>query len=326
MRSSEKDDAGPDIAEEHPGDERHDDAEHRDTDATTPGPESERAPGPLAGLGRDDISAGGVIPRFCRILLDLVMLGLTVAIVYAYFVQDVNRAARDTVALAAAGLFIVLLLAVALWMVYRGQPKHLLGVSAPGELFHYGETSGKQPVLNIEVDRPFVQYRPTAIRLRIRNISDSEGIRVRFHSMDHVSPSSIDLPLRPGEEDEIEVQLVPVTLGERELSIEFAELFDRDGRLIPRFEAKVISVERFRYVAREPAFGGITASQVRALKTVASVAMALIVGSGVIVAFFGEALGGFEQIVRTYIPMLVLLQVPVFYLYYALRNRLPTGL
>jgi len=143
--------------------------------------------------------------------------------------------------------------------------------------------------------------------------------------MDHVSPRSVDLFISPGEEGDIDVQLVPVALGEREISIEFADLFDENGRLIPKFEANTLAVERFRYVAREPAFGGITASQVRALKTVVSVAIALLVGSSVIVAVFGEALGGFEQIVRTYIPMLVLLQVPVFYVFYALRNRLPTA-
>jgi hypothetical protein len=60
------------------------------------------------------------------------------------------------------------------------------------------------------------------------------------------------------------------------------------------------------------------------MKTLVSVATALIFGSSIIVAFFGEALGGFEEIVKNYVPMLVIFQVQVFYVYFALMNRSPS--
>ncbi|MHA1771029.1 MAG: hypothetical protein ACTSYL_05540 [Candidatus Thorarchaeota archaeon] len=257
-------------------------------------------------------------------LLNLVMLGFSVAIVYVYFMQDIDSAVRDTLAIAAGVLFILLFLSMLISTILRS-PFSILGSKAHEEMIsRYGPTAKSKPIISINVDEPFVQYHATAVRITVRNISSSLGLRVRFHSMDHVSPSSIDLPLAPGETQAIEIQLVPIAVGEREISIEFADLFDADGNLIPKFEANTLAVERFRYIAREPAFGGITASQVRVLKTVVSVATALIVGSGFILAFFGDALGGFDQIIKTYMPMLVILQVPVFYLYFALMNRLPT--
>lgn len=260
---------------------------------------------------------------FLMLLLNLIMLGFSIAIVYTYFMQDINSGVRNTLALAAGGLFIILFM-VLLIAFYFHPPFKTGKAGEHRRMAHFGPSSGMKPVLDITVEQPFVQYRATPVKLTIRNISETEGIRVRFHSMDHVSPSSIDLPLQPQEEASINIQLVPIAVGEREISIEFADLFDAEGNLIPKFEANTLAVERFRYIAREPAFGGITASQVRTLKTVVSVATALIVGSGFLLAFFGEALGGFEQIIKTYMPMLVILQVPVFYIYFALMNRLPS--
>ncbi|MHA1654437.1 MAG: hypothetical protein ACTSVT_10665 [Candidatus Thorarchaeota archaeon] len=262
--------------------------------------------------------------RLIVMALNVVMLFASVAIAYAYVVQDTNPAVRDALAVAMGAFFIVLFFTLFIVLYLRAPAGQRLPLEEKGHLAHYGPVSRHRPVLNVSVDAPFVQYRATTVTVRIRNISDTEGIRIRFHSMDHVSPSSIDLPIPPGDIAEIKAQLVPIAVGEREISIEFADLFDAEGRLIPKFEANTLAVERFRYVAREPAFGGVTASQVRLLKTVVSVATALIVGSGLIVALFGEALGGLEQVVRTYIPMLVVLQVPVFYLYFALMNRLPS--
>ncbi|MCF2137986.1 MAG: hypothetical protein K9W43_12200 [Candidatus Thorarchaeota archaeon] len=257
-------------------------------------------------------------------LLNLVMLGFSVAIVYVYFMQDVDSAVRDVLAVAAGVLFAILFLAMLISILLKS-PFSIMGAKTHEEMIsRYGPTAKSKPIIAINVDEPFVQYHATTVKITVRNISSSLGLRVRFHSMDHISPSSIDLPLAPGETEAIEIQLVPIAVGEREISIEFADLFDADGNLIPKFEANTLAVERFRYIAREPAFGGITASQVRILKTVVSVATALVVGSGFILAFFGDALGGFDQIIKTYMPMLVILQVPVFYLYFALMNRLPS--
>jgi hypothetical protein len=252
------------------------------------------------------------------------VIGFSIAILYIYTDWDGLESFRDTMSIA-AGVFAALLLlfGVAFFVqiiIGRGVP----GTKAekPG-IQSYGEVIEKG-VLDIDIDQPFVQYKATKVSMRVKNVSSTFGIRVRFHSMDHVSPSSIDIPMEPSVEEEIEVELVPIAVGEREISIELANLFDSQGNLIPKFEADSIVVERFKFLAREPAFGGITASQVRLMKTLVSVATALIFGSSIIVAFFSEALGGFEEIVKSYVPMLVIFQVPVFYVYFALMNKLPS--
>ncbi len=264
--------------------------------------------------------------RVFRSILDVSMVVIAGAVAYVYFVQDAAPEVRAQFAVTMGGFFIVLIVLGLLIVCEGWQGRDVIRdvTHERGEIAHLGPYSGKRGILDIGVDQPFVQYHATPLTLRIRNISDSEGIRVRFHSMDHISPSSIDLPIPPGAEETIHVHVVPIAIGERDMSIELADLFDAEGRLIPKYEANTLAVERFTYFAREPAFGGITASQMRLLKTLASVATALVVGSGFILALFGEALGGMEQVIKTYVPMLVILQVPVFYVYFTLRNRLPT--
>ncbi len=178
-------------------------------------------------------------------------------------------------------------------------------------------------VKSVKITKPFVVNTANKIKLRVKNVSPYPGIRIRFHSVDHISPSSIDLPLKPDEETEIEISVVPVAPGEREVSIEFATLFDKNGKLIPRYEAEKLIIQRFRFFAREPATGGITSSQVNLLKTIVTVATGLVFLNGIILAFFSDILGGFTNIFTTLIPLLIVLQVPVFYIYFALMNRLP---
>ncbi|MBD3405151.1 MAG: hypothetical protein GF411_03330 [Candidatus Lokiarchaeota archaeon] len=259
---------------------------------------------------------------YMGLILNLLMLSTSVAIVYVYFMQDVNSDIRTTFAIL-MGIVVGFLILITIGYVIIKPFLKKKEDEKIGDEYRSSVDSGKG-IIDIEINQPFVQYRATALTIKVRNISNSEGIRIRFHSMDHVSPSSVDLALAAGEEDTIMVQLVPIAIGDREISIEFANLFDENGNLIPKFEADTQSVEKFRYVSREPALGGITASQVRFMKTIVSVATALVLGSSFIVAFFGEFLGGFEQIIKTYMPMLVIFQVPVFYVYFALMNRLPS--
>ena len=182
------------------------------------------------------------------------------------------------------------------------------------------ETRG---ILSVKITKPFVVNTANKIKMHVKNVSPYNGIRIRFHSVDHVSPTSIDLPLKPGEEKDIEVSIVPVASGEREISIEFATLFDKSGRLIPKFEAEKLIIQRFKFYAREPATGGITSSQINLLKTIVTIATGLVFLNGIMLTFFSDLIGSFANIFTTIIPLLIVLQVPVFYIYFALMNRLP---
>ena len=157
----------------------------------------------------------------------------------------------------------------------------------------------------------------------IRNPSSTYGVRIRFYTTDHVSPRSVDLNIEAGAEATLKVHLIPLLRGERQVAIEFAPLFDAEGKLIPGAEADQIVTHRFKYTARESSIVGITSSQMNTLKNLLKVATGIIFIAGFVTTIVPDLVGGFEEAIRTFIPLLITLQVPILFIHFALQNRLP---
>ena len=185
------------------------------------------------------------------------------------------------------------------------------------------EEATDQNIVCITPRKPFVVKEATPIIMEIQNPSIAFGVRVRFYTTDHVSPRSVDLDIEPGATANLEVHLIPLLPGDRQVAIEFAPLFDEEGHLIPGAEADQIVTHRFKYVARESSIVGITSSQMNTLKNLLKVATGIILVAGFITTLMPELVGGFEEAIRTFIPLLITLQVPILFLHFALQNRLP---
>lgn len=181
----------------------------------------------------------------------------------------------------------------------------------------------EQNIVCITPQKPFVVKEATPITMEIQNPSNAFGVRIRFYTTDHVSPRSVDLNIEVGAIADLEVHLIPLLPGDRQVAIEFAPLFDANGQLIPGTEADQIVTHRFKYVARESSIVGITSSQMNTLKNLLKVATGIILVAGFVTTLMPELVGGFEEAIRTFIPLLITLQVPILFLHFALQNRLP---
>ena len=101
-------------------------------------------------------------------------------------------------------------------------------------------------------------------------------------------------------------------------------LFDENGNLIPESEADPVSFQSFSYKVKERMVGGLTSTQRSLLKNVAKIAALATVISGVLFAYFPE-LATSSDILTSFVPLIVTLQIPLLYFYFYLRNKLPIG-
>ena len=171
---------------------------------------------------------------------------------------------------------------------------------------------------------PFVMNSSTKVHLTLKNISDTPGLRVRFHSEDYLNPSSIDVDIPPGSEKMVSINIVPQEKGSRDCVVEFAPLYDKNGDLIPGDAADPIVVNKFSYNAREALAGGLTSTQRSLLSNIAKIAsMALVVASIILVSIPGLRDILTSEFITQFICVVLILQLPILGFYFFITNRLP---
>ncbi|MGQ4914165.1 MAG: hypothetical protein ACP6IU_05375 [Candidatus Asgardarchaeia archaeon] len=183
---------------------------------------------------------------------------------------------------------------------------------------------GRRAVREIKPESYFEVYKPTKIHMRVRNTTGAKGMRLYFTSVDYTNPNNIILWIDPEQEQDIYIRVIPVGQGERDLAIEVRPLFDENGNLIPESEADPVSFQSFSYKVKERMVGGLTSTQRSLLKNVAKIAALATVVSGALFAYFPE-LATSADILTSFVPLIVTLQIPLLYFYFYLRNKLPIG-
>ncbi len=207
-------------------------------------------------------------------------------------------------------------------LLYRYRP---WVVNLEEDDFQSIEEATDDTIMHICPEKPFVVHEATPINISIKNPSPTKGLRIRFYTTDHVSPRSVDIAIDPQQETQIRIQVIPLLKGEREIVIEFAPLFNSAGKLIPSAEADQIVTHRFKYSAREASIVGVTSSQMNTLKKLIKVATGLVFAASFANIFLGGVIGGYEELIRTFIPLLITLQVPILFVHFALQNKLPVA-
>lgn len=171
---------------------------------------------------------------------------------------------------------------------------------------------------------PFVVNSSTKVHLTIKNISPAPGIRVRFHSEDYLNPRSIDIDIPPDTTKLVSINIVPLEKGDRECLVEFAPLYDEQGRLIPGDAADPIVVNKFAFKAREPLVGGLTSNQRSILSNIIKAAsMALILGGVLVVVIPGLRQYLSREFITSFVCVILIMQLPILGLYFFLMNKLP---
>ncbi|NHJ38586.1 MAG: hypothetical protein FK731_01040 [Asgard group archaeon] len=171
---------------------------------------------------------------------------------------------------------------------------------------------------------PFVTNSSTKVHLTLKNISETPGLRVRFHTEDYINPISIDIDIPPGSEKLVSVNIVPLSKGTRECMVEFAPLYDKEGQLIPGDAADPIVVNKFSYNAREALTAGLTSTQRRLLSDILKIAsMALVVAGLLAVTIPGLKDLISEEFITSFLCVILILQLPILGFYFFLTNRMP---
>jgi len=225
------------------------------------------------------------------------------------------------------GLFSLILLGIiSLVLLYSTRKIELIAKAAEEETLKVTErkelSRGRKSVMSIIPSSHFEVYKPTKIYLRVKNVCPTQGMRIYFSGLDYINPNNITLWIGPEEETEIKVRVIPVGQGERELAIEVRPLFDEAGNLIPEADADPLVFQSFSYKASERTVGGLTSTQRSLLKNIAKVAAVLTVVSGALFAYFPDLLTS-ADIITSFIPLFITLQIPILYLYFYLVNKLP---
>ncbi|MEQ9715350.1 MAG: hypothetical protein ACTSSP_04620 [Candidatus Asgardarchaeia archaeon] len=217
-------------------------------------------------------------------------------------------------------LFLIVVIVVLLYLERRMEK--VISAEVPSIEEMKEAARGRKAALSIIPEGVFEVYKPAKLHIKMKNVTGSRGMRIYFSSLDYVNPNNIILWLEPDEKQDIILRVIPVGKGERELAIEVRPLFDENGNLIPEADADPISFQSFKYNAKERMVGGLTSTQRSIIKNIAKVAAIFTVISGALFAYFPELVASAE-IITSFVPLFITLQVPLLYIYFYLVNRLP---
>lgn len=249
------------------------------------------------------------------------ILGLVILVVAAYdfFISPI-------VSLSVLGILSLIVLVILLILIFLEARKKIKEPTIEEPLITELEDAsrGRRAVLEIKPESYFEVYKPTKIRVKLKNITKNKGMRIYFSGLDYINPSDIVLWIDPNETQDIFVRVIPVGQGERDMAIEIRPLFDENGVLIPESDADPESFQSFSYDAKERMVGGLTSTQRNLLKNVAKIAALATVAGGVLFAYFPDLVSS-SEIITSFIPLFITLQIPLLYLYFYLRNKLPIG-
>jgi len=163
-----------------------------------------------------------------------------------------------------------------------------------------------------------IKFRNTKIKLLINNPQPDRGLRIFFHSFDHVIPRKMTLP-GPFNKKMIEINYVPLAVGKRELAVEFVEYFDDKGRVIDIEEAETIDQETVFLNVHSGSILGISPKQINLLKKILTLAGVIALSIAFIAKIFNYSLD--PDSLSTSLSLMLLLQTPVLYLYLYLSNK-----
>lgn len=181
------------------------------------------------------------------------------------------------------------------------------------------EAAEKRIIKSMIASSSLVRYKETKMVGKAVNPLETQGIRIYIHSLDHVVPRMILLDIPPKAEASFEFNYVPLDAGVRKISFEIVPFKDAEGNLIPGEEAETFDQETVSVRSASQLALGLTPTQIQILKRLITGASVVAVAVTFLARIFGIALD--PVTLRSTVPLVIILQSPVIYLYLYLRNR-----
>ncbi len=177
----------------------------------------------------------------------------------------------------------------------------------------------KRIIKSLIASGPLIKYKETKMVGKAINPLETQGIRIYIHSLDHVVPRMILLDIPPNAEASFEFDYVPLEAGVRKISFEIVPFRDAEGQLIPGEETETFDQETVSVKSASQLALGLTPTQIQILKRIITGASVVAVAVAFLARIFGIDLN--PETLRSTIPLVIILQSPVIYLYLYLRNR-----
>ncbi len=167
--------------------------------------------------------------------------------------------------------------------------------------------------------RPFKMGETNEVTVSVRNTLRKDGIRVVFKSSDFISPEVVELKLGKGQEATFKIAVTPLEAGVQNMLFAVYPLFNKDGKYIDFHETEVIHFQTVRYNVLETTVLGMTNDQFEFLKNLAGLGTILV---GAILTM--NQFVGIDDLIlkfRDSLPVIIVLQIPLIYLYFYFSNK-----
>ena len=169
-----------------------------------------------------------------------------------------------------------------------------------------------KPLGDIQFDKP------VEVIVRVRNISEYPGIRIKFESESTIAPPIVESHIRSGEIAQFKIVMTVDQGDSREVLALAYPLFDAKERYLPFEETEPIAKQEIFFEATAQSALGVSKQQEQRLKGIG----VIVTGFTGVIAVFGEILqiGSAVDFIVDNAPTILGLQVPFLAAYYRISS------
>ncbi len=174
-------------------------------------------------------------------------------------------------------------------------------------------------ILNAIATSHMIKNKTTRIEISVRNPFETKGMRLYLHTIDHISPKEYVLDITPGSTTTVLLDYTPLDEGKREITFEIVPFRDKEGNIMPAENTETFDQESLKFKVDADSVLGLSPTQISLIKKV-------IAGAGAISVAFSAVANVLNlqidpQTLNTSIPLILILQSPVFWFYLYFQNK-----
>lgn len=245
------------------------------------------------------------------------LIGLSTIIIVGFFGREaINSATQPTYETASNNQFALIgAAAVGIWIVgFRGLQimTEMTKRSSVGSMADDKFILDFKPLGDIQFDKPVEAI------VKVRNISEYPGIRIKFESESSIAPPIVESHIRSGEVAQFKIVMTVDQGDSREILALAYPLFDAKERYLSFEETEPLAKQEVVFEATAQSSLGVSKQQEQRLKTIGIV----VTGFTGVIAVFGEILqiGNTLDFIIDNAPTILGLQVPFLAAYYRISS------
>jgi hypothetical protein len=177
----------------------------------------------------------------------------------------------------------------------------------------------KSTIRHIFVSKTIEKGKDSEIEINVVNNLTPFGMKIVFSSFSQISPKVHKLFIENGKKVSTFLSVFPFAAGSETINVTFYPIFNEKGEEIPY--ADPLFSTSFKFVTQASTFLGITGKQFSKMKKNLGLSLLFLTIFLSGITIFGSV-QEIEILLATIAPVFLVLQVPIIFIYYTLRNRL----